>query len=132
MPDWLSQIRGGLERQRTEAERISEIAGGKYVSDFLIARPTPGEGYAQLVFPVRYVEVPVMTFGGELAPNQNLLPGQFPQFSVIVHSWKFGRRPDTGTKFYDGCTLAIVTIGADDLSLTVHVSFRGKAVRNIA
>ncbi len=102
-----------------------------YRCDYFVPMPTPGEGTTQITFGVRFTDKPIMTYGFEMPPNQPLAPGSFPNGNVTVFSWMSGRRSDGG-RYYDGATIAILSIGAPDLSIIAHVSFTGNGLRNPA
>lgn len=129
---FVGDIVRGLQQQKADLEQFQDIGGGVYTCKFFCPIKPAGEAVTQIKFPVRYVEKPLMTFGFEMAPNQILTPGKYPTACASVHSWKYGRRQDYGAKYYDGCTLVLVTTGDNALSGIFHINFNGKAMRNPA
>lgn len=87
-----------------------------------------GEGLVDINFPVWFLEVPVMSFGGELGPNEVLVDGSFPTLNVMVKSWV--RTAKNGTDYYTGATLIIVTTGSVAQRATAHWQGEGRALVN--
>jgi hypothetical protein len=126
-------IPGALEVRRGDIRRFEQSAGGVFDNNFLIDVVGIGEATAIVDFSVRFVELPLVLTGWALAPGQRLLPGQYPDISGGVFTWKFGQNPTTGYPFYDGATLCINALnGPPGMIAQFNISFRGKALRNPA
>lgn len=126
-------ISGALEVRRADLDRFEQTTGG--VFEFTITLDTDGVGETTVPinFPCRFVEQPMVLDGWSMKPSQRLKAGFYPVISAGVYVWKMGKALDSGTQFFDGATIAInVFNGSPDLLATVHLSFRGKALRNPA
>lgn len=129
MPLSLS-IHGALEERRHDLEQQDRISAGVFDNNFFIDTTGSGQTIAQVDFSVRFVQKPLLLTGWEMKPNQRLKP--IPVVSAGVFVWKMGKHSDTGAQFFDGATIALNVSGDPSLLATVHLSFRGKALRNPA
>jgi hypothetical protein len=119
-----------LEQKRYSVQRIEAMT----------VRPTRLQGRTQILgvgevsfdveFPVKFVEVPILSFGGELDKTSVVTATTFPTISVCVIEWENeeARLGDDG--LFVGATLAVVTGGNPGQSIWVHWTFDGKALRN--
>jgi hypothetical protein len=88
-----------------------------------------GEALLDVPFPVWFMERPLFTFGGEMAPDQVLTTGAYPTLSVLVHRWRMKDHPGAKS-YFTGATFIVVSGGADDQKLLVHWQMQGTALRN--
>ena len=74
-------------RKQSERARIEDsIARHQIVQgQFLVSGV--GELAKEVVFPVKFIEKPLLSFGGELAENSSPTDGGFPTISVVVGGW---------------------------------------------
>ena len=131
----MTNIRRALESRRGEVERSRSVAGGMYVIDGIISLTGTGEATVDVKFPVTFIEMPVVVGGGGVAPNQRIVPGEFPSWRVGVREWDIvisDDVPDSPT--YRGCTLVVLVDGArDDETSFQSFAFwmaRGRALTN--
>lgn len=125
---------GPLEQRRGRVDNARDSQAQYYHLHGHIEVTGTGESQAKLVFPVHYVEKPLITFGGELAEGSlTPTPGAFPTWSAAVHAWNYRYRPD-GTALYVGAVVGIVTTGPLALATTqvivIHWSLQGVALRS--
>ena len=121
-------------RQSSEKARLEDnIARSQIVSgQFLMGGS--GEVTKQVLFPVKFIEKPLMYFGGELTENSFPTEGSFPTVSVIVGGWDLEipnnenqETPDR--KYFVGATLLVVTTGTDE-NMWIHWHMTGVAITN--
>jgi hypothetical protein len=93
-----------------------------------------GEIAKEVVFPVKFVEKPLLSFGGELSENSSPTDGSFPTVSVVVGGWNLEipgvenqETPDR--KYFVGANLLVVTTGVDE-SMWIHWHMTGVAITN--
>lgn len=128
-------IRRALESRRGEVERSRSVQGGMYVVDGIIDLRGTGEATVDVKFPVTFIEMPIILGGGAVAPNQRIVPGEFPSWRVGVRAWELAINPETpDSPTYKGCTLVIVVDGAsaDETTFQSHAFWtaRGRALTN--
>ena len=115
------------EDRRSDIARVEAVAGGEYRVNGLVLVTNAGEAQADVTFPVRFIEIPLFTFGFSLADNEAWAVGAMPTVSGVVGKWTFGRKA-TGERYYDGAQLLIVTTGPDTMRGYFHYCFDGKAL----
>lgn len=120
----------GLEARRTQVERIEGMAGQVTTVHGFIELEGAGELTIPVKFPIRFIEKPSFSFGAEMAENEQIVVKKFPTCSGVVLTWAFGVREDTGDRYYDGCTLIVVTTGQETQRMIFHYQMEGKALRN--
>jgi len=121
-------LKGQQEDRRGEIGRGAAFHAGRHELEGFIETTGAGEVLVDVHFPVRFMEKPNMTFGGELTPNQGAVLGNFPTVSVVVVTWD--REDQVGGFYYNGCSLGIVTSGPTDMRMFVHWKASGKAFVN--
>jgi hypothetical protein len=95
-----------------------------------------GESSNLILFPVRFIEKPHFSFGGELTVDSSPTDTFFPTISVVVLSWEI-EQPEMITdqnalkRYYVGATLGVVTSGVAE-KMNVHWRFEGKGIVNPA
>jgi hypothetical protein len=122
--------RGIAEARRAELDRVDNmLVKPTNVSGRILVRGT-GELAYELSFPVVFVEVPIMSFGGELDQSDFAESSRFPTVSVVVLNWlKYKPREDSEI-FFNGARLGIVIKGKRNQNLWVHWTATGSAMRN--
>lgn len=123
---------GNIELRRQEVSDAEEISGGVFEQAVFVDIQGAGEAVTWCNFGVRFIERPALSTGFEMARNQRLIAGHFPTVNAGIYVWKYGKRLDTGSLFYDGATVTMRTTGPSNLLVTVHLTFRGRAIRNPA
>jgi hypothetical protein len=89
-----------------------------------------GEGIADVAFSTQFVEVPTMSFGGQMGFGTVLVGGQFPTVSVLVHHFVTTELPQGLSSLVVGAALIIVTTGPANQLVVVHWQAEGKALSN--
>lgn len=121
-------------RKASERARLEDnIARTQMVSgEFLVAGV--GELTKEVLFPVKFVEKPLLSFGGELAENSSPVDGAFPTVSVVVGGWNLEvpgienqETPDR--RYFVGATLLVVTSGTAE-NMWIHWHMMGMAITN--
>lgn len=128
-------LRRALEARRGEVERDRGMSGGIYIVEGIVDLLGTGEVIVDVLFPVTYVEKPLVFGGGGVADNQRVIPGEFPRWDVGVHRWNRGAQPDTpDSPTYYGCSLLIIVEGAiddeDTFQSEAYWTARGRALTN--
>lgn len=125
----------GRTFQRASEQRRADIAQTdrasiKQTTVFGIVRVKgSGEVLVDFDFPIEFVEKPFFTFGADLASNHAPVAGSFPVHSATVSKWKLLEKSEQ-RRYYVGCTLAIVALGADRQKVNINCVFQGKAFRS--
>jgi len=127
----ISQRQGRKASDRARLE--DSIARQQLVSgQFLVAGT--GEVAKEVVFPVKFIEKPLMFFGGELAENSFPTDGSFPTVSVMIGGWNLEipgaenqETPDR--KYFVGANLLVVTTGVAE-NTWLHWHMMGTAITN--
>ncbi len=114
--------RGAVNRMESMSGRVHRVQGFFTVTG-------AGEVSVEVDFPVWFIENPVITFGGELAPNEFPEAGSYPTVSVVVLAWKKEDRPGD-VSYFIGAHLGAVTTGKSGQILIVHWQMEGKALIN--
>jgi len=123
------QGRKASERARLEDSMArSQIISG----EFLMAGV--GEVSKDVVFPAKFIEKPLLSFGAELHGNSSPTVGAFPTVSVVIGGWNIEVPGETNQetpdrKYFVGATLLVVTTGTDE-SMFVHWHMSGVAITN--
>lgn len=131
MPD----LSYGRSYQRAAEQRRADIAQTerasiKQTTVFGIVRVKgSGEVLVDFEFPVEFVEKPFFTFGADLASNHAPEAGAFPVHSATVSKWELLEKSEQ-RRYYVGCTLAIVALGAENQRVNINCVFQGKAFRS--
>lgn len=130
-----NNIRRSIESRRGTVERSRAVAGGVYTVDGIIDLTGTGELTVDVLFPVTFTEMPILVGGGGVAPNQRILPNEFPTWSVGVRDWNLGIDPDfPDMPTFKGATLIIIVTGATADSTTFQSrafwTARGRALTN--
>lgn len=113
------------ETQRREFDRIGREmsaaqetrASGKFMMG------GAGERTVTVLFGVAFAEQPILSYGGEVKQG-DLVPGQYPELSVVVHGWVTDDRGPTSRLFL-GANLAVVTRGPFWQKMYVYWHFDG-------
>lgn len=130
----MANPQGPFEARRGEVERSYSVRGG--VSRLLGFRDLAraGEVTDEVMFPVWFLERPGISGGGECAPNEPLVDGEFPRWSVGVHHWITEERGGVGetglVTFYRGAVFIFVAEGPETMRSTIHWQLEGRALRN--
>jgi hypothetical protein len=121
-------------RKQSERARIEDsIARHQIVQgQFLVSGV--GELAKEVVFPVKFIEKPLLSFGGELAENSSPTDGGFPTISVVVGGWNLEIPGETNQetpdrKYFVGANLLVVTTGTDE-NMWIHWHMSGMAITN--
>ena len=96
---------------------------------------TTGETIVDISFPVRFLERPVFTPGGQLGEGSRLTRGAFPVVNAVVLSYETDTKADEGVvsgpaKYYTGAKLGITAQGLSDQSFYLDYRFEGTALVN--
>jgi hypothetical protein len=122
-----SGLREANESLRSEHDRQASVYGMvRAVSGFILCNGA-GELQIEVNFPVRFVEKPAMTFGGELDVNQPVEAGNFPTISVVVTRWILEELDELRTYFV-GASLAVVSTGVANQRMWGHWTATGAAL----
>lgn len=89
-----------------------------------------GEAVVPVRFPVRFIELPAMSFGGSLGDNQAIPAFNFPTINAMVKAFDFEVRDETGSRYYNGAEIIVVTTGPPDMRSVLHYQFEGVALNN--
>ena len=123
------QNRKASDRARLEdSVARTQVVSGQFLLNGV------GEIAKEVVFPVKFVEKPLLSFGGELSENSSPTDGSFPTVSVVVGGWNLEipgvenqETPDR--KYFVGANLLVVTTGVDE-SMWIHWHMTGVAITN--
>lgn len=115
----MSKLQRALEQRRGTLERAADITGGLYIAEGSFEVLRTGEATVDIQFPVTYTEMPHVHATGAAGENQQIVPGEFPEWNVGVLRWdRIVNRslPDSVT--YRGCTLIVRIRGAASAAST--------------
>lgn len=118
---------GGMEDRRADIARVNGVIGGDFTVAGHGAVLNSGEAQFDILFGVRFIEIPAFSFGFSLDDGETWDVGEMPTVSAVVGSWVFGRK-STGQRFYDGATILLVTTGRAALRGQLHYQFSGRAI----
>lgn len=109
----------GFQGRQLEVVGLIEIVGA-------------GEATVDVSFPVRFVEHPSFSFGGEMVENSAITAGQHPTISIMVLRW-MTEEATPGTleqdqQIFVGASLIIVTTGIPDQRQRAHFQVRGRGI----
>lgn len=115
-----------LRQRERHIEDINSVSGGDF--ELYGEVPVHGPGWAtfDLLFPVRFVELPTVRDGWHLVDNQVINPRNLPTVRVSVKSWITTSQSPI---YYTGATMLIVAHGPTDLWVKAHYTLTGKALR---
>jgi hypothetical protein len=118
-------------QEHSEAARVSESSAEFQVVQGFLTVDKAGEVSVDVNFPVRFIERPSLSFGGELDGNHFPEAGNYPTVSVVVARWTKDLIDTTRDEgFYSGATLMVVTTGKSDQKMIVHWQMSGRAFKN--
>lgn len=138
----LEQLYGKIQRgtamRVNDTDRINSSLASPMTIEGTFLVDGAGEATADLVFPVKFIERPNLTFGGELHLDTNPVAGQFPTISVVVNRW--ATDPPAANTFtvatlklyFIGAQLLVVTTGPSTQRMWVHWKASAKAIINPA
>lgn len=87
-----------------------------------------GENTFTSPFPVWFVEVPQLNFGGELKEGTVLVPGSYPTVNCLIGSWS--TRVRHRKTYYVGATFVVVITGPATTEGLVHWQLEGVGLMN--
>lgn len=125
----MSMIERFNEQRRQDLMRIEAMAVQPTFLNGVVKVQGSGEVTSDLTFPIRFVEKPTFTFGGELVSGHSPGEGIYPVVSGVIVGWDLDQ-PAEHVTHYLGTSIAIVTIGKEDQELWFHFSFFGRAMVN--
>jgi hypothetical protein len=109
-----------LQRAKNAQARVYRICG------FLTVNGA-GSTLQPVKFPLRFTEMPSMSFGWSLMEGQQLQTGAYPIVSVGVGRWTLEDHP-MAIRYYAGAELAISASGRSDQRLIIHWQAEGQTV----
>lgn len=118
-----------LDSRRVKVGQATDIGAGVYRFSNYFAVDNPGEALQPMPFPVVFTEKPCYSWGAEVADGSKVASGNFPVAVAMVATWHARRNEDTGTLWYLGCTIAVVSSGTDLQTLLIGCHFEGRAPR---
>lgn len=125
---------GSFEQRRGEVERGYSVRGGVFRLLGTRDLSKAGEVLDVVNFPVWFLERPSISGGGELAPNEALVDGDFPRWNVGVKQWRTTEQGGVGetglVTMYVGATFIFVAEGPAAMRSTIHWQLEGRALRN--
>lgn len=125
----LSRLRSAQQQNEITKRGANDMGATKTRINGEIRVNTAGESITQVVFPVRFTEKPIMTFGGEVIEGDALQAGYMPTISVVVVGWITEEVPPV-SRLYTGAKLGIVLDGVNHQKAIVHWSLEGTALSN--
>lgn len=93
-----------------------------------------GEALRTVSFPVIFIQIPNMTYGGELNLDSHAVAGSFPIMSAVVNKWEtnppieISITTDYSKVYFIGAELAIVTTGPVGQRMWIHWRASGRAI----
>jgi hypothetical protein len=127
----MRDISRGLNQGMHTANRVNEFTVKHQTVNGKFIQGGVGESSNDILFPVKFLEKPYFSFGGELTKDSSPTATMFPTISVVVLDWNF-EQTDTGKivkRLYVGATLGVVTTGVNE-KMTVHWRFEGSGIVN--
>lgn len=91
-----------------------------------------GEALKTVSFPVKFIQRPNFTTGGELHIDTVPVAGQFPTISCVINRWTQERVDGFSKMYFVGAELVVVTTGPTNQRMWVHWRASGKAIVNPA
>ena len=88
-----------------------------------------GEVSFDVDFPIKFIEVPHLSFGAELDKTSVATATKFPTVSVCVTDWRNEDQSLGHEGLYIGASLGVVVGGQAGQAIWVHWTFDGKALR---
>lgn len=138
----VTQLGGKIQRnyslRTNDADRVASGLASPMSVEGTFLVDGAGEAIADIVFPVKFIERPNLSFGGELHLDTNPVAGQYPTISVVVNRW--ATDPSAALTFtvatlklyFVGAQLLVVTTGPTTQRMWVHWSAKGRAIINPA
>jgi hypothetical protein len=108
-------------RQYTEAHANALVRDG--VAQGIVELEGSGETIVDVLFPIRFSELPIFAPGLELRGNASLQMGDLPVWSATVGRWI--TENVSNSTLYAGATIGIVTFNAPRANF--HYSFAGRS-----
>lgn len=122
----IEQTRNNIQAVQRRTMDLAETAAtatpvsGKFMVN------NAGEAKADIVFPVRFADIPYITFGFEILGNQPIIDGHAPAMSAYVYDWSTIDRPPF-SRFYKGANIFVVSTGPPALKFIVNWTAIGTA-----
>lgn len=85
-----------------------------------------GEARAHIIFPVRFSDLPFITFGFEMQGDKNIYAGHAPAMSATAYDWDTIDRPPF-SRFYKGAHILVVSTGPPATKFIVNWTAMGTA-----
>ncbi len=91
-----------------------------------------GESLKLVNFPVRFIQRPSFTTGGEMHLDSRVVGSTFPTMSCVVNDWLLDppEPTDYSKVYFVGAQLAVVTTGPRTQRMWIHWRASGKAIVN--
>lgn len=118
-----------LEKRRSQIDRVTNATGDTFRVSYRIGLDGSGETTVTVNFPVQFSERPTVSSGGELHPEETLVAGNYPWWSVGVADWI--TEDLAGRTYYVGADLVIVCGGPTGQLSYAHFTAEGKALQHI-
>jgi hypothetical protein len=119
-------------QQRSVSQRGQDLAVSAADASTLTGRflvNNLGEAQKTLLFPVKFSDIPLMTFSYEILDNVNIIEGRLPMISAQVADWSVVDRLPA-SRFYVGATVRVVATGPANTKFVVHWTAQGVAFSN--
>ncbi len=132
-----SYARLGLNLQKQQRQHLSNVqrvdqttpdvyvVGGRYLIDGM------GESIQSVNFPIKFIEIPLFSYGFELAPGHALESGSFPSGTSIITKWSTVSDEIAGyqaQELYEGATIGVSLVGSSGQKIWVHWRMEGVAI----
>jgi hypothetical protein len=128
----MKDISRSLNHSRHSSEFAEEFTVKQQTVNGQFIQSGVGESSNTIWFPLRFIEKPYFSFGGELTPDSSAVTTMFPTISVVVLEWEI-EEDETITNSYKrayvGAILGVVTTGVAE-RMNVHWRFEGKGMVN--
>lgn len=125
----ISQFRNKFNSENTTRSNLASVAASQAVSSHLIPVNSAGEAMESVRFPVKFLDMPMFTFGLQLQEGEGVIPGRRPSGSAYVESWITEERLPH-TIFYVGAVIVGILEGPSFQKIIMNASFTGLALTN--
>lgn len=116
-----------FQQRQAAQQRASNAQARVFRIHGFIAVSGTGMSTQDVNFPVRFLELPALSFSWSLEDGQQLQQANFPRVDVGVARWLYEEHP-MQVRYYAGAQLAITASGRGDQKLIVHWQAEGRTI----
>ena len=120
-------VQSAIQKQNLRRSQVADTVADFSMVTGVVKLSGAGEGYADISFPVTFIEKPTVSFGYEL--EQGYQGRYIPTCNAVVNNWIVADLKSSSFRC-NGCSLGFFVFAESDTVSYLHFTFTGVAFRN--